>query len=495
MAESLWSHSSSPQEPVELINIQRPHNVLGPPHSDSGAGQITPLKHEFSSTREINQEDKFPNGGYGWVCVFCVFWINVCTWGISSAYGIFLAHYLSTDTFVGGTPLQYAFIAGLSVSQSLLLSPLITTIKYHTSTQTTLFIGVLLQSTALIGASFSSQIWHLFLSTGLCFGWGMGFFIVSTVGIIPQWFSTKRSLANGIATSGVGVGGIIFSLGTSAMIQAIGLAWTWRVLATTSGVVTLLCTLLIRDRNKAVVPNQTAFDVQMFRRPELCLFIGWGFFSELGYVVLWFSLPAYASSIGLSAKQGSVISALLNFGIVAGRPIIGYLSDRKGRINIATLMTAICGVLCLFMWVFAKGFALLCLFAVLAGMVCGTFWGTIGPIGAEVVGLRDLPNALNLTFLVLVAPATFAEAIALKLRRQTGDIYLDAQLFTGIMFIAAAVCAWFLRSWKVMQDEQDLVAKRRREDPISHDASSPVRIMSSQWIIQLMKGLISLKEV
>jgi hypothetical protein len=45
------------------------------------------------------------------------------------ACGIFLAHYLSNNTFVGATPLQYAFIVGLSVSQSLLLSPLITTLK------------------------------------------------------------------------------------------------------------------------------------------------------------------------------------------------------------------------------------------------------------------------------------------------------------------------------------------------------------------------------
>lgn len=25
-----------------------------------------------------------PDGGYGWVCVACVFWINAHTWGINS---------------------------------------------------------------------------------------------------------------------------------------------------------------------------------------------------------------------------------------------------------------------------------------------------------------------------------------------------------------------------------------------------------------------------
>lgn len=25
-----------------------------------------------------------PDGGYGWICVACVFWINAHTWGINS---------------------------------------------------------------------------------------------------------------------------------------------------------------------------------------------------------------------------------------------------------------------------------------------------------------------------------------------------------------------------------------------------------------------------
>jgi hypothetical protein len=47
---------------------------------------------------------------------------------------------------------------------------------------------------------------------------------------------------------------------------------------------------------------------------EYLLLLGWGFFSMLGYIVLLFSLPNYARSIGLSAQQGSVIGALLNLG-------------------------------------------------------------------------------------------------------------------------------------------------------------------------------------
>jgi hypothetical protein len=60
----------------------------------------------------------------------------------SQAYGVFLAHYLSHSTFPGGIPLSYAFTAGLTVSQSLLLSPLVTTVTRVYSTRIALSIGV-----------------------------------------------------------------------------------------------------------------------------------------------------------------------------------------------------------------------------------------------------------------------------------------------------------------------------------------------------------------
>jgi cyanate permease len=98
------------------------------------------------------------------------------------------------------------------------------------------------------------------------------------------------------------------------MIQSIGLGWAFRVLAILAFAINTICMILIRDRNKAVGAVQLAFDARLFKRMEFLLFLGWGFFSMLGYIVLLFSLPNYARSIGLSAQQGSVIGALLNLG-------------------------------------------------------------------------------------------------------------------------------------------------------------------------------------
>lgn len=350
--------------------------------------------------------DEPPNGGYGWVCVACTFAINAHTWGINSSYGVFLAYYLANDYYPGAVPLEFAFIGGLSISQALLVSPLSTYITRAYGTRTTLLLGVAFESLALIGASFTHETWQLFLSQGVCFGFGMGFLFVGSVGIIPQWFTEKRSLANGIGSAGSGLGGMMYSLATNAMIDRLGVGWALRILGMVACVVNCTCAMLIRDRNKAVGSVQLAFDYTLFKRPAFLLLLGWGFFSLCGYIVLLFSLPNYATSIGLSAQQGSIIGAVLNLGQGVGRPFVGIFSDKAGRINLAGLCTFIGGLFCFFIWIFAKSFGILVFFAIIVGTVAGTFWTTIAPVGAEVVGLKQLPSALSIVWIVLVLPTT-----------------------------------------------------------------------------------------
>lgn len=90
-------------------------------------------------------------------------------------------------------------------------------------------------------------------------------------------------------------------------------------------------------------------------------------------------------------------------------------------------------------------------FAVLVGTVAGTYWATVAPVLAEIIDLKDLPCGLSITWLVLVPPTTVAEPIALLLRdnNSINRVYLHVQIFTGLMYIAAAVCLWIVRGWKV----------------------------------------------
>ncbi|KAK7535753.1 major facilitator superfamily domain-containing protein [Phyllosticta citribraziliensis] len=416
-----------------------------------------------------------PNGGYGWICCIATFWINAHTWGINSSYGIFLAHYLRQNTFPGATRLAFALVGGLSISQALFVSPLATATTRRFGTRVTLLVGVFFETLALICASFASQIWHLFLTQGVCFGWGMGFLFVGSVGVVPQWFTTRRSFANGIAASGSGVGGLTYSLATNTMIERIGLGWAFRVLGICAFSVNTVCALVIKDRNKHIGSSQLAFDYRLFKRPEFLLLLAFGFLSMLGYIVLLFSLPNYATSIGLSAHQGSVVGAMLNLGQALGRSPIGYFSDVIGRLNMAASMTLLVAVFSFAIWIPAKSYGVLLLFALLCGTVAGTYWAVVAPVTTEAVGLATLPAALSITWLVLVLPTTFSEAIALQITASNGGNYLGAQLFTAFMYLGAAAVMWMLRAWKIGQLERTATAGDNRieaVDPVTEQPKS-----------------------
>ncbi|OJI90340.1 hypothetical protein ASPTUDRAFT_52214 [Aspergillus tubingensis CBS 134.48] len=389
------------------------------------------------------------DGGYGWICVLCVFLVNAHTWGINRAYGVFLAHYLDTNTFPGASDLDYAFVGGLSLSMAQFIAPVATITTRMWGTRVTLMIGITLQAAALLGASWAGQIWQLFLSQALCFGFGMGMQFSATVGIIPQWFTRRRSLANGIATAGSGIGGLISSLATSAMIQRWGIGWAFRILAVVSAAACGFSAIIVRDRNKAIGAVQIAFHTELLRRPEFLLTLAWGCFSVLGYVALLFSIPDYATTVGLTASQGSIVGAMFNLGGGLGRPVIGYVSDSFGRLNTALACTFLAGLFSLVIWVFAKDFGVLIFYALISGPFAATFTTTVAPVGAEVVGLQLLPSALSIFWLSVVIPSTFAEPIALWLRTDNGTNFLHAQIFVGFMFMAACICLGLVRAWKI----------------------------------------------
>ncbi|KAF9890389.1 hypothetical protein FE257_006057 [Aspergillus nanangensis] len=408
--------------------------------SSPSRGPTTPgLELRERASDPIRTDDDYPEGGYGWICVICIFLINAHTWGINSAYGVFLSFYLSHDEFPNTPALVYAFVGGLSISCALLTAPIVTSLSQLLSTRRVVLLGVLLETASLISASFVTHSWQLFLSQGICFGLGMGCLFISTVGIPNQWFKKRRSVSNGIVAAGSGTGGLIYSLATNSMIQQLGFRWALRILGILSFVVNLVCGMLLRERRVSSKPR-VPFKPALLKRAPFLLFLAWGFFSILGYVSLLFSLASFAQAVGLGSNDGSLASALLNLGQAIGRPLVGILSDRFGRVKVAGLASALCGILCMVFWTFVSDAASLFAFAILVGLEAGTLWASVAAVAADLVGMDDIDGALGIFWVVLVAPGTVSEVVALQLR-DPGSIqgpYFPVQMFTGAMYLVAA---------------------------------------------------------
>lgn len=256
----------------------------------------------------------------------------------------------------------------------MLAAPFITIFVRHFGMHISMCVGLLLQTTGYITAGFTTHIWQLYLSQGVLVGLGIGFIYVPSIPVLSQWFHSRRSLANGVSSAGSGVGGAVFTWSTGVVIETLGLQWALGVMGIVTFALIAVAISVIRDRNKHVRPSQLAIDTDLLLRKDVLLLLAWTFTSMLGYIALLFSLSDYATAIGLSSQQATNVIGILNIGTAAGRPIIGVVSDRSSRIDVTGILTLVCGLLCFAFWIPTQSFALLVVFALLAGAVLGVFW-------------------------------------------------------------------------------------------------------------------------
>ena len=417
-------------------------------------------KHEYTvprveadgyveDVRSLPPDDKLPDGGYGWVVAFACLTINGFTWGIVASYGVYLNYYLTNNLFEGATDITYAFVGGTNFATALVTAPGVNWLLRRFPTRMVMFSGAVIWAIGWIAASFARKLWQLLLSQGLCIGIGLGLIWQPSSGLISQWFQKRRSMAQGLTSSGSGIIGIVYSVSTTHMIEKLGLSWSLRITGITSFVALVCAISLVRDRNKIVRPTIHPFDVEILKRYTVWMVLGWSFFNLLGYIVLLYSLGDYGRTLGLNQTQSGVIITMVNLGTFFGRLFVGVISDRWGRISTGGLCSALSGIASFAWWINARDYASLLSFALIVGMVFGVYWATIAPISAEVVELKDLPSMLCLVWLIDVAPTLFSEAIALELRNfESKRPYLYPQIYGGLCYMVAAAFLLELRRQK-----------------------------------------------
>ncbi|KAK9350179.1 major facilitator superfamily domain-containing protein [Lipomyces doorenjongii] len=406
--------------------------------------------------QDDEKETPPPDGGYGWLCVAACFTVNCFSWGIVASYGIYLSHYLSNQVYPEASSFDYAFVGGFNFSMAMLAAPFVTILTREYGIRLAMIAGVIMESGGFVAASFSKRIWQLYLTQGLLVGLGVGFVYIPSIAVLSQWFDKKRSLANGVSAAGSGIGGAVFSWATEAMINQIGLHWALRVTGIIIFFAILTAALVIRDRNQHIRPPQRALDIKLLRRYDVLLLLSWAFVSMLGYITVLFSLSDFALSIGLSHAQATNIVGFLNVGTAVGRPIIGIWSDRYSRIDVAGLLTLLCGLCCFTFWLPATSYGLTVFFALIIGAILGVFWLTIGPLCVEVAGLKELQSLLSLSWISIILPTTFSEVIGLQLRRSgSSREYLFPQIFAGLSYMVASVFLFELRRIKRREHQQN----------------------------------------
>ncbi|KAJ9613710.1 hypothetical protein H2204_014722 [Knufia peltigerae] len=301
--------------------------------------------------------------------------------------GVYLAHYLSSNTFPGASAVDYSLIGGANFAAAMLVAPLVNVVTRHHGTKACMFSGTTFMAGGLIAASFAREFWQLVLTQGIIIGVGVGLFF-----------------AQGITAGGTGIGGIIFSSSINPMIESLSRAWALRIMGLGCLVFLLLASLIVRDRNAQVRPRLHTFDVRFCRRRDIWLLLIWEFLYLLGYMTLVSSLPDFSRSLGISQSDSGLTAIMINLSTTSGRILAGWASDHFGRITVALISTFSSGILCLALWIPSESLAATLDFALLVGNVYSTFWISIAPICVELVGLEELSSVLSIAWLNAALP-------------------------------------------------------------------------------------------
>lgn len=151
--------------------------------------------------------------------------------------------------------------------------------------------------------------------------------------IVGQYFDKKRAAALGICASGSSIGGVIFPIVLSKLLNTttVGFGWSMRIVAFIILPFMIFACMVIRPR---VPPRKThVFIGVAWKQPQYVLLVISLFFTMMGMWTPVFYIPIYAVSRGMSAALASYLLAIINASSTFGRIIPGILADKLGRIN------------------------------------------------------------------------------------------------------------------------------------------------------------------
>lgn len=95
----------------------------------------------------------------------------------------------------------------------------------------------------------------LFITNGVIMGYGISLVFMAGGTLPSQYFSRRRGLANGFVFAGGGIGGAVLSISTQALLDRVGVAWTFRITGFITLAATIPAAMLLRERTRRVASS------------------------------------------------------------------------------------------------------------------------------------------------------------------------------------------------------------------------------------------------
>jgi MFS family permease len=300
--------------------------------------------------------------------------------------------------------------------------------------------GAVVYVFALMMTSICKEYWQFMLAQGVLAGFGMSMLQVPAFAAVSQFFDKKRAAALGIVVSGSSIGGIIFPIALSKMLNGstLGFGWSVRVMAF---VVTPLLAFSCFAVTSRMPPRKTNFFLpSAFTEARFMMLIAAAFCSFIGMYTPLFFLPTYAVTKGLEPTLASYLLAIVNAASTFGRIIPGMLADRFGKLNVFAIGGLFTGIL-VFCMTTAVSTAGLVVYSIGFGFTSGTI---ISGASAALSICTDDFQKLGTYMGMGMAMASTASLLGPPVNGVLLDKYggfLQPTIFSGVFSLAGAALA------------------------------------------------------
>ncbi|KLJ12491.1 hypothetical protein EMPG_12484 [Blastomyces silverae] len=374
---------------------------------------------------------KAPDGGIrAWLVVAGAFFILFSTLGYVNSFGVFQEYYLSHQ-LREQSPDNIAWIGSLSMflqlSTGAIAGPLFD--RYGTwLLRPAAFLFIF----ATMMVSICREYWHFMLTQGVVMGVLMALFLVPAMAAVSQHFDKHRAAALGITVSGSSIGGVIFPIALSKMLNGstLGFGWSIRIMGFVMLPGLIFSCVTVKTR---LPPRTTSFFVRAaFKDVKYLLLIAAMAFLFIGFSTPIFFIPSYAVTRGVDATLASYMVAIINGASAFGRIIPGILADKFGRLNVLAIGSLATGVIVSCMNE-ARSTTALIIFSVAFGFSSGTIVsGIAAAFSVCAKDHRDIGTYLGMG----MAISSVAVLIGPPVNGALVDKYhgfFEASIFSGIM--------------------------------------------------------------
>lgn len=403
---------------------------------------------------------------YGWWVVVGTMALMFLSYGIRYSFGVFLVPLTNefgwTRTMTAGVFSLYMVVYGVG---SLLLGSLAD--RY--GPRVICSVGAVFLGGGLLVATFTTDLWQLYLSYGLLTALGAGAMYVPPGATLTNWFVRRRGLALGLGQIGVGMGTFVMNPVSAALVTSSG----WRMAFTLTGAATVVVGVVIaaalmrrRPEDMGLLPDgdppqeiaglgQDVLKaaghnaerdlglVQAMRTYQFWVFLAGYLLAVTGIQAIYVHLVAYATDVGISPMVAASVVGFIGLISVAGRIGIGWLGDRIGRRQALVLILV---MLAATMWwlMAVRDVGMLWAWAA----VYAFFYGGIGPTTsgflADRFGRTFMGSILGASTVAAGVGGAIGPVYAGWLYDSTGS-YLGAYTGFAVFFLLAAVFMFFVR--------------------------------------------------